>query len=132
MGFNCYKFNEIRYNKIGDFIREVELVNFENFDETVLTKVRDVTQPLLDKYNRMFGEEYLKEFKLVVDTIRKKREKYLYEVIGTLRTSRGFFRTKEIGWEIIDIVEKVIDELERMITEKKEKIKSKRKRPANA
>lgn len=114
------------------FIKEIELVNFESFDEPVLTKVRDSAQPLLDRYNRMFGEEHVKEFKLVVDTIRKKREKYLYEVIGTLRTTRGFFRTKETGWKIIDIVEKVIDELERMITEKKERTKSKRKKPANA
>jgi ribosome-associated translation inhibitor RaiA len=113
-------------------IKEIELVNFESFDKTVLTKVRDITQPLLDKYNRMFGEEHVKEFKIIVDTIRKKREQYLYEVIGTLRTTSGFFRTKETGWKIIDIVEKVIDELERMVTEKKEKMKSKRKIPANA
>lgn len=132
MGFNCYKFNEIRYNKIGGFIKEIELVNFESFDEMILTKVRDVSQPLLDKYNRMFGEEHVQEFKLVVDTIRKKREKHLYEVIGTLKTTRGFFRSKETGWEIIDIVDKVIEELERMVTEKKERMKSKRKKPANA
>ena len=113
-------------------IKEVELVNFESFDETVLIKVRDVARPLLDRYNRMFGEEHVQEFKLIVDTIRKKREKYLYEVIGTLRTTRGFFRTKEEGWKIMDIVEKVIDELERMVTEKKERVKSKRKKPANA
>ena len=113
-------------------IKQIELVNFGNFEETVITKVRDVSQPLLDKYNRMFGEEHVKEFKLVVDTIRKKREKYLYEVIGTLRTTKGVFRTKESGWKIIDIVEKVIDELERMVTEEKERVKSKRKIPTNA
>ena len=49
-----------------------------------------------------------------------------------MRTTRGYFRTKETGWKIIDIVEKVINELERMVKEKKERIKSKRKRPANA
>ena len=112
------------------FIKEIELVNFESFDEAVLTKVRDVAQPLLDKYNRMFGEEHVKEFKLVVDTIRKKQDKYLYEVIGTLRTTRGFFRSKETGWKIIDIVDEVIEELERMVTEKKER--EKRKKPKNA
>jgi len=107
-------------------------VNFESFDEVVLTKVRDAAQPLLDRYSRMFGEEHVQEFKLIVDTIRKKREKYLYEVIGTLRTTKGFFRTKEEGWEILDIIEKLIDELERMVTEKKERVKSKRRKPANA
>jgi len=120
------------HNKIGDFIKEIELVNFESFDETVLTKVRDAARPLLDKYNRMFGEEHVKEFKLVVGTIRKKRDKYLYEVIGTLRTTSGFFRTEETGWKVIDIVEKVIEELERMVTGKKERIKSKERKPANA
>jgi len=113
-------------------IKKIELVNFESFDETVLTKVRDVAQPLLDRYNRVFGEEHVEEFKLVVDTIRKRREKYLYEVIGTLRTTKGNFWTKEEGWKILDIVEKVVDELERMVTEKKERVKSKRKKPANA
>ena len=40
---------------VGDSIKEVNLVNFDNFDEMVLRKVRDVTQPLLDKYNRMYS-----------------------------------------------------------------------------
>jgi len=117
---------------VGDFIKEVNLVNFDSFDEMALRKVRDVTQPLLDKYNRMYSEDKIQEFKLVVDTLRKKQEKYLYEVIGTLKTNKDFFRTEEVGWKIVDIVEKVIDELERMITEKKERVKSKRKKPANA
>jgi ribosome-associated translation inhibitor RaiA len=108
------------------------LVNFEEFDENVLEKVRDISQPLIDKYNRMFANDDIQEFKLVVDTIRKKRKKHLYEVIGTLKTSENLFRTDEAGWEILDLVEKIIEELQRMITEKKEKIKSKRHVPANA
>lgn len=108
------------------------MVNFEKFDETVLEKVRDVSQPLLDKYSRMFADDSIQEFKLVVDTIRQKQQKHLYEVIGTLKTSKHVFRTDETGWEILDIVEKVIHELKRMVTEKGDRTKSKRHGPANA
>ena len=118
--------------QLGDFIKQVELVNFENFDEVVLEKVRDVSQPLLDKYSRKFADDNIQEFKLVVDTIRQKQQKHLYEVIGTLKTSKHVFRTDETGWEILDVVEKVVAELRRMIREKKDRTKSKRHGPANA
>jgi ribosome-associated translation inhibitor RaiA len=111
---------------------EVQLVNFDNFDRDTLDKIKDVTWPLIDKFNRMFGEKYIEEFKLTTKPIREKQEQILYEVVGTLRTTKGFFRTEETGWKILDVVEKIVDELERMITEKKEIIKSKREKPANA
>ncbi len=117
---------------VGDFIKEVNLVNFDSFDEILIKKVRDVAQPLLDKYNRMYSEDKIQEFKLVVDTVRKKQEKYLYEVIGTLKTNKNFFRTEEVGWKILDTVEKVIDELGGMVTKKKGRKKSKKNLPANA
>ena len=108
------------------------MVNFDDFHRDTLDKIKDVTWPLIDKFNRMFGEKYIEEFKLTTKPIREKREQILYEVVGTLRTSKGFFRTRESGWKILDVVEKIVEELERMITEKKEIIKSKRKKPANA
>jgi len=111
---------------------EVQLVNFDDFDRDTLDKIKDVTWPLTDKFSRMFGEKYIEEFKLTVKPIREKREQTLYEVVGTLKTTRGFFRTKENGWKILDIVEEIVKELERMIREKKEIIKSKRKKPTNA
>jgi ribosome-associated translation inhibitor RaiA len=111
---------------------EVQLVNFDDFDKTTLDKIKDVTWPLTDKFNRMFGEKSIEEFKLTVKPIREKQKQVLYEVIGTLKTTKGFFRTTESGWKILNVVEKVVEELERMITEKKEIIKSKRKKPANA
>lgn len=117
---------------VGDFIKEVNLVNFDSFDEILIKKVRDVAQPLLDKYNRMYSEDKIQEFKLVVDTVRKKQEKHLYEVIGTLKTNKNFFRTEEVGWKILDTVEKVIDELGGMVTKKKGRKKSKKNLPANA
>lgn len=88
--------------------------------------------PLIDKFDRMFGEQNIEEFKLITKPIREKQKQVLYEVVGTLKTTKGFFRTTETGWKILDVVEKIIDELERMITEKKERLKSERKLPANA
>lgn len=107
------------------------MVNFDDFDKFTLDKIRDIAWPLIDKFSRMFGEKMIEEFKLTVKPIREKREQILYEVVGTLKTTIGFFRTRETGWKILDIVGRVIEELERMITEKKEILKSKRKLPAN-
>jgi len=111
---------------------EVQLVNFDDFDRATLDKIKDITWPLTDKFNRMFGEKNIEELKLTVKPIRKKQKQVLYEVIGTLKTTKGFFRTEESGWKILDVVEKIVEELERIITEKKEIIKSKRKKPTNA
>jgi len=107
---------------------KVQLVNFDNFDKMTLDKIKDVTWPLIDKFNRMFEEKSIEEFKLTVKPLREKQKQVLYEVVGTLRTTKGFFRTTESGWKILDVVEKIVEELERMITEKKEIIKSERKR----
>jgi ribosome-associated translation inhibitor RaiA len=106
---------------------EVQLVNFDNFDKTTIDKIKDVTWPLIDKFNRMFGEKNIEEFKITVKPIREKQEQVLYEVIGTLKTTKGFFRTTESGWKILDVVEKIVKELERMITQKKDITKSKMK-----
>jgi len=110
---------------------EVQLVNFDKFDKDTLDKIKDVTWSLIDKFSRMFGEKNIEEFKLFVKPIREKQKQILYEVVGTLKTTKGFFRTEETGWKILDVVETIVKELERMITEKKEIIKSKRKKPAN-
>jgi len=107
---------------------EVQLVNFDNFDKITMDKIKDITWPLIDKFDRMFGKKNIEEFKLTVKPIREKQEQVLYEVIGTLKTTKGFFRTTESGWKILDTVEKIVDELERMITERKNILKSKRKR----
>jgi ribosome-associated translation inhibitor RaiA len=106
---------------------DVELVNFDNFDKETLDKIKDVTWPLIDKFSKMFGEKNIEEFKLFAKPIREKEKQILYGVVGTLKTTKGFFRTEENGWKIIDVVEKIVEELERMITERKDRLESRRK-----
>lgn len=106
---------------------EIQLVNFDQFDKDTIDKIKDVSLPLIDKFSRMFGENNIKEFKLFVKPIREKQKQVLYEVVGTLETTKGFFRTEENGWKILNVVEKIVEELERMITEKKDRLESKRK-----
>ena len=108
-------------------MREIELVNFDQFDKDTVDKIKDVSLPLIDKFSRMFGEESIEEFKLFVKPIREKQKQVLYEVVGTLETTKGFFRTEENGWKILDVVETIVEELERMITEKKDRLEGKRK-----
>lgn len=106
---------------------EIQLVNFDQFDKDTIDKIKDVSLPLIDKFSRMFGENNIEEFKLFVKPIREKQKQVLYEVVGTLETTKGFFRTEENGWKILDAVEKIVEELERMITEKKDRFESKKK-----
>ncbi|MCX6821200.1 MAG: hypothetical protein NTW30_00305 [Candidatus Aenigmarchaeota archaeon] len=106
---------------------EIQLVNFDQFDKDIIDKIKDVSLPLIDKFSRMFGENNIEEFKLFVKPIREKQKQVLYEVVGTLETTKGVFRTEENGWKILDAVEKIVEELERMITEKKDRLESKKK-----
>ena len=107
------------------------MIGFEEFDRFSIEKIKNAAQPLIDEFGRIFGEERIQEFKIVTDTIRKKREKHLYEVIGSFNTTLGSFKAKKTGWDIMSVIDEVIDNLERQIIEKKEIVK-KRSRPANA
>ena len=107
------------------------MIGFEEFDKFSIEKIKAAGQPLIDEFGRIFGEEHIQEFKIVADTLRKKREKYLYEVIGSFNTTLGSFKAKKTGWDIMSVIDEVIDNLERQIIEKKEMVK-KRSRPANA
>ncbi|MDI6826032.1 MAG: hypothetical protein QMD36_02430 [Candidatus Aenigmarchaeota archaeon] len=112
---------------------EVQLVNFDIFDEFTINKIKEVTQPLLTKFKKFFGRESLLDFKLIVDKIHEDvGGKTMYEVIGTLDTTLGKFRTTENGLEILNVVDEIVKELTRLVTEKKEMKKAKRTLPANA
>lgn len=110
---------------------EVRLIGFEEFDKFSIEKIKDAAQPLIDEFGRIFGEGRIQEFKIIADTIRKKRKKYLYEVIGSFNTTLGSFKAKKTGWDIMSVIDEVIDNLERQIIEKKEILKKRRKLPAN-
>jgi len=114
------------------FIVEVRLIGFEEFDKSSIEKIKGAAQPLIDEFGRIFGEEHIQEFKIAADTLRKKREKYLYEVIGSFNTTLGSFKAKKSGWDLMSVIDEVIDNLERQILEKKEMQKKRRKLPANA
>lgn len=107
------------------------MIGFDEFDKFSIEKIKGAAQPLMDEFGRIFGEERIQEFKIIADTIRKKREKYLYEVIGSFNTTLGSFKAKKTGWDIMSVTDEVIDNIERQIIEKKEILKKKRKLPAN-
>jgi len=108
------------------------LIGFDEFDKFSKEKIKGAAQPLIDEFGRIFGEEHIQEFKIIADTIRKKREKYLYEVIGSFNTTLGSFKAKKSGWNLMSVIDEVIDNLERQIIEKKEIVKKRRESPANA
>ena len=108
------------------------MVNFDMFDEFTRKRIKESTQPLINKFEKFFGKNRLLNIKLVVDKIHEDRGgKTLYEVIGHINTTIGNFRTTESGWEIMTVIDRIIEELERKVTKVKEKIKTKRRMPAN-
>jgi len=105
---------------------EVQFVNFDIFDEITMNKIKKSTEPLINKFGKFFGENSLLDFKMDLKKIHEDAGgKTLFEVIGSLDTTLGKFRTTEKGWEILTVIYKLIDELERQILEKKERLKMK-------
>jgi len=107
--------------------KTVQLVGFDVFPEDLKKQINVVSNRLLDKYKKMFGEESLKMFKLAVDKKRERGEHTLFEIKGSLSTSHGLFYAVHSDWKILDATEKVIKELERQMTSKKEKMKTGKK-----
>lgn len=102
------------------------------FDEFTVNKMKESVQPLLTKFEKFFGKDSLLDFKLVVDKIHEDMGgKTQYEVIGILNTTVGKFRTVEMGWDVLTVVDEIVKELTRLVTEKKELSKAKRTSPAN-
>ncbi len=102
-------------------MKTVELVGFGNFDEDTIEEVKQKMKPLLNKYDKMFGNETIQDFKLVVETFKKDGGKDLHELKMTLNTTFGDFRVKKDGWEILSLVDEVESVLERQLKERKER-----------
>lgn len=107
--------------------KAIQLVGFEKFSYDVRDKVNVIVKRLLDKYNRIFGEETLKVIKIVVDKERKKGDHTFFEIKGYLETTHGLFYATHSDWKAIDAIERVVEELIRQIVEKKEKLKISKK-----
>ncbi|RLE43112.1 hypothetical protein DRJ16_04135 [Candidatus Woesearchaeota archaeon] len=102
------------------------------FDEFTRKKIKDSIQPLIIKFEKFFGEESLFNLKLTLEKIHEDLGgKTKYEVVCSMNTKIGNFRTVEKGWEILTVIDEIVKELTRLIAEKKEKLKSKRVLPAN-
>ncbi len=99
-----------------------DLVGFENFDVDTVEEIKQKMKPLLNKYDRMFGKETIKELKLIVSTKSKEGEEKLHEIIATLNTTLGDYRAVKSGWEILSVVDEIESVLERQIKEKKERV----------
>lgn len=98
-----------------------------------MNKIKESFQPLQMKFEKFFGEKSLFDLKLTLEKIHEDAGgKTQYEIIGSMDTRIGKFRTTERGWDIISLVDEIVEELTRLITEKKEKLKRKRRSPTNA
>jgi len=113
-------------------MKNIQLIGFNEFDIATVDRTKEVAGRLFDEFERIFGEKTIQEFKIIVDTIRKKREKHLYEVIGSLNTTLGLFHVTKSGWEIKSVIDEVLSNLERQVIEKKELFKEGRESPTNA
>ena len=104
----------------------IELVGFDDFDNETIEEIKEKMIPLADKYGKMFGTEKIQDFKLVVDTFKKDGGKDMHELIMSLNTTEGNFRSQKQGWEILTLVDEVESNMERQVRKMKEKLLTER------
>lgn len=109
-------------------MHRLNLVGFDDFEAGIIEEVKEKMRPLITKYDKMFGNETIKEFKVAVKTTKKDGGKNLQEMTIGLSTTLGNFRAKKSGWDILSLVDEVEAVLERQIKEKKEKMLTEREK----
>ena len=102
-------------------MKMVELVGFDDFDDDTVEEIKQKMKPLAKKYDRVFGIDTVQDFKVAVETFKRDGGKDNHELVMSLSTTKGDFRAKKQGWEILSLVDEVESKLERQIRERKEK-----------
>ncbi|MBS3052131.1 MAG: hypothetical protein J4428_02050 [Candidatus Aenigmarchaeota archaeon] len=103
-------------------MKNIQIVGFEEIDLHTISIIKQKIWDLVNRHEKIFGENRITDFKLVANKIRK-REHPDYEISAHLDTPLGHFRTSKSGWKVLDVTENVLEELERLVIEKKDKIK---------
>jgi ribosome-associated translation inhibitor RaiA len=105
-----------------DKMKMIDLVGFDRFDDDTVEDVKGKLKPLAEKYDRTFGTDSIQNFKVAVESFKRDGGKDIHEVVMSLNTTKGNFRAKKQGWEILSLVDEVESNLERQVREKKEKM----------
>ena len=103
-------------------MKSVELIGFDNFDADTVEEVKEKLRPLINKYNKIFGNETIQNFRLASSTRRKEGDQSLHEVTATLNTTKGNYHVVKSGWDILAVVDEIESVLERQVKEKKERL----------
>ena len=110
----------------------MNLVGFDRFDASARDRINQAVDTFASKLIRIFGEEEIIEFKMVVDELRKKQDKHLYEIVGSLKTRSKFYHVTRDGWKVENVVAELINDMELDVLKDKEKLDEHRQGPANA
>jgi len=102
-------------------MKTIDLVGFDHFDVETIEEIKEKIIPLANKYEKIFGADGIQDFKLVIDTFKKDGGKDLHELVMSLNTTEGNFRSQRQGWDILGLVDEVESNLERQVRKKKEK-----------
>jgi ribosome-associated translation inhibitor RaiA len=102
-------------------MKVIELIGFDDFAAETVEDVKRKMIPLADKYGKMFGTENIQSFRVALETFKKDGGKDTHELTMTINTTKGDFRAKKQGWELLTLVDEVESVMERQIREKKEK-----------
>ena len=111
--------------------KDVKLVGFDEFDGFTVNKVRETADNIANKYSKMFGDNSLLEFRIMVDKVREREKHTDYEIKVLFDTTNGHFHAAKTGWKILNVVDEVLTEIERQVLKKKEKTKDHRRHPDN-
>ncbi|MEM5793060.1 MAG: hypothetical protein QXY45_01710 [Candidatus Aenigmatarchaeota archaeon] len=104
----------------------VELTGFDDFGKETIEMIRNKMKPLLLKYGKIFGEENIGTLRLHVKTLKKGGKKDVHELTMSLNTSKGDFKVKRSGWDILALVDDAESVLESQFKKKKEKLLTER------
>ncbi|MBD3155582.1 MAG: hypothetical protein GF368_02910 [Candidatus Aenigmarchaeota archaeon] len=102
-------------------MKVIELIGFDDFEVETIEDVKRKMMPLADKYSKIFGTENIQSFRLAIETFKKDGGKDTHELTMSINTTKGDFRVKKQGWELLDLVDEVESVMERQIREKKER-----------
>ncbi len=108
-------------------MKRVSLVGFDDFGTETIEDIKRKIKPLINRYDKIFGTDKIQSFRLALKTFKKDGGKDMHELTMSLNTTKGNFRGKKQGWELLSLVDEVESVLERQIKKMKGKMLEQRK-----
>ena len=91
--------------------QKVQIHSKERLDEFVWMQIKKATKTYLDVFDRKWGLNKLKEFKVNIKEFHKKGSQVSYEMRANMITDRKQYHAVKEGWDPLKTYEEVIKAL---------------------